>query len=151
MCFRALDVFFPCFLYEGLHVVLTCLFFTCFDMFLVSFVFRVSMCLVSVFFFSGSPRAWSGVFLFFTFQGLACLKQLKCLRLAWNKGVTDEVVEKVCGSMKGLKELDLSLCGKITCRSLQVGHGMVTYTRYLVSCGLMWYEMYGVVWYDRIW
>lgn len=63
---------------------------------------------------------WRGLF-FFNFQGLACLKQLKCLRLAWNKGVTDEVVEKVCGSIKGLKELDLSLCRKITCRSLQVG------------------------------
>ena len=85
------------------------------------------------------------------FQGLAGLKRLECLRLAWNKGVTDEVVEKVCGSMSGLKELDLSLCGKITSRSLQVWYGMVWYG--MVWYGRAWHGMvgHGMVWYGMVW
>ena len=41
--------------------------------------------------------------------------------LAWNKrGVTDDVVRLLCSNMCGLSELDLGLCGEITCSSLRV-------------------------------
>lgn len=48
------------------------------------------------------------------------LSRLQKLGLAWNKGVTDAVVEMLCGSVSGLKELDLTLCDNITGRSLRV-------------------------------
>lgn len=48
------------------------------------------------------------------------LDQLEKLGLAWNKGVTDDALDQLCGAMGGLRELDLALCNKITARSLQV-------------------------------
>lgn len=54
-------------------------------------------------------------------QALMALDKLEKLGLAWNKGVTDDAVERLCEAMSGLRELDLALCKKITARSLQVG------------------------------
>ncbi|CAM9199678.1 unnamed protein product, partial [Ectocarpus sp. 12 AP-2014] len=52
-------------------------------------------------------------------KGLSTLNRLEQLNLAWNVGVTDEVVEWLCVGVKGIRDLDLSLCAKITFRSIQ--------------------------------
>lgn len=52
-------------------------------------------------------------------EALVALDQLEKLGLAWNKGVTDDALDQLCGAMGGLRELDLALCNKITARSLQ--------------------------------
>lgn len=56
-------------------------------------------------------------------KGLMGMSRLQKLGLAWNKGVTDGAIEKLCGEMNGLIELDLALCSNITCRSLRVRVG----------------------------
>lgn len=48
------------------------------------------------------------------------LHHLERLGLAWNKGVTDDVIEQLCGATSNLRELDVGLCDKLTVRSLQV-------------------------------
>ncbi|CAM9290491.1 unnamed protein product [Ascophyllum nodosum] len=54
-------------------------------------------------------------------EELAGLGSLERLMLAWNKrGVTDDVVRLLCSNMCGLSELDLGLCGEITCSSLRM-------------------------------
>lgn len=71
----------------------------------------------------GGPNSCSVSASVHKLQGLSTLIRLEQLSLAWNVGVTDDVVEWLCFRVKGLRDLDLSLCAKISLRSIKVTLG----------------------------